>query len=143
MAGESYTHSRRGRELDARISRPDPDRPEGVVSYVRAMRGHAAIVVVLLVMTVGCAAAWLEVKEPSYTATAELLITPLPANDRAFQRLQLLRDSNGRRADQLTRAVELTAQRVGAGFSQRGVERAVEVQPQGQSNIITVSGQCN
>ncbi len=127
----------------------DPGRQDGALgSYTRAVRTHALVVVVIIVMAGAAAAAWLSAKEPSYTATAEVLITPLPADDRVFLGLQLLRDSSDLTRTAQTAAAliaspsaaKLTAERLGDGVTQASVENNVTVEPQGQSSIIAVSG---
>jgi Mrp family chromosome partitioning ATPase len=103
----------------------------------------------LTLLAVGAAAAWLSVKEPRYEATAEILITPLPAASEALLGLQLVRESSDptrvmQTAAELVdsnQAALLTAATVGDGSTRVEVQRAVEVEPRGQSNILAVTAE--
>jgi Mrp family chromosome partitioning ATPase len=80
----------------ASVSRADDaDSPIGIapiVAYARAIRAHRLVVVVIMLACVLGSAAWLAVRPVTYSATAELLISPLPETDTSFVRIPLIRD---------------------------------------------------
>ena len=88
------------------------------------------------------------VRTPSYEATANLLVTPLPQDDETFRGLQLLRDSGDptrtvQTASSVVESVEAarrTAQMLGAGWSTQRVKDSVSIAPEGESNILAVTG---
>ena len=62
--------------------------------YLRAIRAHRAVVILTTLAFVLAALFWLTfARTPTYEATANLLVTPLPQDDQIFRGLQLLRDS--------------------------------------------------
>jgi Mrp family chromosome partitioning ATPase/capsular polysaccharide biosynthesis protein len=104
-------------------------------------------VVVITLLAVGAAGAWLTARSPSYQATADILITPLPQGDPALQGLPLVRDANDETRTAQTAAslvdspaaAALTASRIDHGYTRTSVQQAITVDPQGQSNILAVT----
>jgi len=98
---------------------------------------------------VGTAALLLSVRSPTYEATAELLVTPLPQADRTFLGIALLRDSPDPTRTMQTAAAVIsspiaaarTAQGLGGNATRRSVENAVVVEPVGESNVIAITAQ--
>lgn len=128
-----------------------PPRQEGALAqYLRAMRAHPFVLVGITLLTIGAAVLWVSRKEPVYRATAEVLVTPMPPDDSLFG-LQLLRESNDPTRTLQTaatlvetaRAAELTASRMGRGYTRTSVQESVSVEPQGQSNILAVTAEAN
>ena len=120
----------------------------GLQAYRRAIRSHLALVFLIVAVTVGASVAYLVVRSHEYKATATVLVTPLPADDPTFLGLPFVHDSGDP-----TRTVEtaaslvdtpdaanLLAKRLDHGWTRRKVQKAVDVVPQGQSNIIDVTG---
>ncbi len=115
--------------------------------YLRAIRGHKLLVVLVTLAAVAGSLLWLTLRTPTYEATAELLVTPLPQDDRTFLGLQLLRDSGDptrtvQTAANLVKspqAAQITARALGSDWSTRRVLGAVQVEPQGQSNILAIT----
>ena len=115
--------------------------------YVRAIRARSLVVAMTTIAALAVAAALLATREPTYTSAAQLLVTPLPQDDRAFLGTTLLRDSGDpTRTIQTAAALvvsplaaQRTARRLGGGIDQRTVEAAVNVQPLGESNILSVT----
>src|SRR5688500_230455 len=133
-------------------SAPAQGRQEGALAqYARAIRAHPLVIVGVTMLTVLAALAWVVQKEPVYEATAEVLVTPMPADSTALFGLQLLRESNDPTRTlqtaaslvETTRAAELTGKEMGEGFSRTYVQDQVEVEPQGQSNILAVTAKAN
>ncbi|HEX2016536.1 MAG TPA: P-loop NTPase [Solirubrobacteraceae bacterium] len=90
-------------------------------------------------------------RAPTYEATGELLLTPLPQDDRVFQGLQVVRDSNdpARTAQTAATLIDspqaelLTAQRLGGDWTRTKVHTAVSVQPQGGSNVLAITAKAS
>ena len=129
-------------------TRETPVRSEGALGpYLRAIRKHRLLVVAITAVTVLAAGAWLYVRAPSYEATAEILVSPLPQSDTTFLGVQVLRDSTEPTRTMQTAASMLstrqtaqrTAARLGPGWDTQRVEDAVKVKPQGESNIVAVT----
>jgi tyrosine-protein kinase len=125
-------------------------RPEGALGpYLRAISAHQLLVVVIAMTTVVATAAWLALRSPTYEGTAQILVTPIPQDDTTFIGVQVLRESNEPTRTTQTaatlvssrEAAQLTAQRLGAGWTAQRVEDAVDVQPQGESSILAVTAQ--
>jgi Mrp family chromosome partitioning ATPase len=115
-------------------------------TYVRAIRSHHVIVVAFaLALPIG-AVAWGQLRSATYEATAEMLVTPIAADDPAFLGLPLVRDTGEAARTVQTAATlidspaaaRLAARRLGPKWSERRVEAAVAVNPQGQSTIVDV-----
>jgi Mrp family chromosome partitioning ATPase/capsular polysaccharide biosynthesis protein len=115
--------------------------------YVRAIRARSLVVALTTIAALGVAAALLATREPTYTSTAELLVTPLPQDDRAFLGTTLLRDSGDPTRTVQTAAAlvdsplaaQRAARRLGGGIDARTVRANVNVQPLGESNILSVT----
>jgi capsular exopolysaccharide synthesis family protein len=131
---------------------PVAGRQEGALAqYLRAIRAHPFVIAGITLLTIAVAVAWVTRKEPVYKATAEVLVTPMPADSNALFGIQLLRESNDPTRTlqtaaslvETTRAAELTARRMGDGYTRTSVQEQVEVEPQGQSNILAVTAEAN
>ena len=105
------------------------------------------MVALTTIAAVGVAAALLATREPLYKSTAQLLVTPLPQDDRTFLGTGLLRDSGDPTRTVQTAAAlvasplaaQRTARRLGHGLTEQQVEGDVDVQPLGDSNILSVT----
>src|ERR1700704_472582 len=81
-------HSGPGVPLESSFTSVGPaqERQEGALGpYLRAIRAHRLLVAVITLVAVGAAGAWLAARSPTYQATAEILITPLPQGDPTLQ----------------------------------------------------------
>jgi capsular polysaccharide biosynthesis protein len=115
--------------------------------YLRAIRGHRLLILMVTLAAIGASAAWIILRTPEYKATADLLVTPLPQEDQTFLSLPLLRDSGDPTRTVQTaatvvesgQAAQRTARTLGRGWTPRKVLEAVDVQPQGESNILAVT----
>jgi Mrp family chromosome partitioning ATPase len=117
--------------------------------YLRAVQAHKLVVVATTIGVVIAAVLWLAfVRVPTYEATAQLLVTPLPQDDRTFLGLQLLRDSGDPTRTVQTaanivdspEAAQRTADKLGGGRTTQSVLESVSIEPQGESNILAVTG---
>ena len=121
---------------------PGPDENAAALrSYARAIRARGGVVVAVTIAAIGVAAALLAMRTPTFTSTAQLLVTPLPQDDSAFLGTSLLRDSTDPTRTMQT-AAALVASPAAAGraarqlgVDQRTVEQSVNVQPLGESSI--------
>lgn len=117
--------------------------------YVRAIRSHALLFTLVTFAALGTAALLLSARSPTYEATAELLVTPLPQADRTFFGIALLRDSVDPTRTMQTAAAVIsspvaaarTARELGGDATRRSVEDAVVVEPVGESNIVGITAQ--
>jgi Mrp family chromosome partitioning ATPase len=136
-------------------SSPEYERPtwgeaqsEGALGgYARALRSHRLLVVAVTLAVVAGSVAWLAIRTPEYRATAQLLVNPLPQDDEAFLGLPVIRDSGDPTRTIQTAATllhshdgaALAAERLGGGLTAQELLDMVEVQAEGQSNIVAVT----
>jgi Mrp family chromosome partitioning ATPase/capsular polysaccharide biosynthesis protein len=128
---------------------PRGDGHEGALgTYLRAVRSHLVVVAAVTLAVVLAGVAYAQVRTSTYSATAEMLVTPVPADDPSFLGLPLVRDTgDGARTLQTAatlidspNAAQVAARRLGPGYTPRSVLKAVDVSPQGQSTIVDVTG---
>ncbi len=94
------------------------------------------------------AIAFLALRAPTYEATANVLVNPLPQDDQTFIGFDILRDSgDATRTVQTaatllesTLAAEQTAEALGDDWTADKVLNAISVEPLGESNIVGVTG---
>jgi tyrosine-protein kinase len=117
--------------------------------YLRAIRAHKVLVGVTTAGIFVLALLWLAVlRTPSYEATANLLVTPLPQDDTTYRGLQLLRDSGDPTRTVQTaasvvksnEAARRTAQVLGPDWDAQRVRESVTIEPEGESNILAITG---
>lgn len=116
-------------------------------SYLASMRAHKLVVVGVTLATLIAAIAWLQLRSPTYEATARMLIAPLPQDDTTFLGLQLLRDSGDPTRTAQTAATlaetpasaTLAAKAMGGDWTADKVRESISLQPEGQSNILDVT----
>jgi len=96
---------------------------------------------------VGGSLLYLSQRDDEYEATANLLVTPLAEDDETFLGLDLLRDSGDPTRTMQTAATlvespaaaRATAETLGGGLDEQDVLEDVEVQPEGESQILAVT----
>lgn len=125
-----------------------PQRPEGALGpYLRAIRAHRITFALIVIAALVGALIYLVLRSPSYQASAEILVSPLPQDDQTFVGVQVVRDSpaDPTRTVQTAanlldtpQAAQLAARRLGHGWTYQAVDAATDVQPKGESNIVTV-----
>lgn len=136
--------------LDHRKGSPAAD-GGAAASYIQAVRRRPLLVVAATVAALVASLAWGALRSPDYEASAQILLTPLPQDDRTFLGMQILRDAGDPTRTVQTaatlvrspRAAELTAARLGGGWDARRVLDHVAVEPAGESNILSVSGKAS
>ena len=101
-----------------------------------------------MLAAVAASVAWIVVREPEYAATSQILVSPLPPDDPALEGVDVLRadPSDSTRTVQTAAslvdspaAAALAARRLGSGWTPSEVSSAVEVEPQGDSNVLAVT----
>src|SRR3954452_24204242 len=139
----------------APVINPSPpafsERPEGALGpYLRAIRAHRLTVALIVLAALAGALLYVALRAPTYEASADILVTPLPQDDQTFIGVQVVRDSpsDPTRTVQTAanlldspNAAALAARRLGHGWTFASVDSATDVQPKGQSNILTVSAE--
>lgn len=139
----SYDHPREGTDDGA------------IWPLLSAVRKRWWLLFVLVLAAVGAAAVGLSNRTPSYTATAQILVTPYPQqSDSSLAGIRLLRDSGDGARNLLTATTLLTssqndaaaARRLGEGdgegegaITAADVGASVVVEPVGGSDVIAVS----
>jgi tyrosine-protein kinase len=138
---------------------PDPfpmsvnagDERGSVGPYLRAIRSRPLIVLIVTLAALGGAIAWVEHRSSHYKATADILFTPVPSDNEGANGLPVLRDSSDpTRLSQTAaslldtpQASILAAAKMGPGWTASRIRAAVNVEPQGQSDIISVVGKAS
>jgi polysaccharide biosynthesis transport protein len=117
-----------------------------LTAYLRALRSHWVVFIVVVGVTVAAALAWTSQRPASYEATARILVSPVTADDRTFVGVQVVRDTGDPTRTVQTaatlvessEAAQRTARRLGPRYSAGDIGAAVEVEPLGQSNVLAV-----
>ena len=121
--------------------------PRGALeSYLRAVRAHRLLAAIVVLATLLASIVWLSQRTPEYKATARLLVNPLPQTDELLG-LPVIRDSGEPTRTMQTaasvlespRAARAAASRLGAGWTAQQVLNDIDLQPQGESNILAVT----
>ncbi len=114
----------------------------------RAVRSHPLIGTAIILATLLGSLAWLTLHAPTYSAKAEMLLTPLRADDPDRLTLPLLQESGGdpirtvQTAAALIdsqQAASLAARRLGGDWTAKRVRNATDIQPQGQTSILDIT----
>jgi hypothetical protein len=121
--------------------------PPEELSYMEAVRRHPRVVAGLAIVTLVFGVLWLAVRSPAYEAGAEVLVSPIAAEEQAFVGIDVIHESGD-----ATRTVQTAAallQSPAAAADAAGVlgpqgtggdvERMVRVEPQGESSLVVVT----
>jgi capsular exopolysaccharide synthesis family protein len=108
---------------------------------------HRLLVVVVTATTLCAAIVWLAARTPQYQATAQILVSPLAQDNVSFLGLPLLRDSGeptrtvqtAASLIQTRSAADRAAKALGPPWTGQRVLNAIEVKPQGQSEVLDVT----
>jgi capsular exopolysaccharide synthesis family protein len=104
-----------------------------LASYLAAVRAHWPVVALITLLGLGASLLVLQLRSPEYEATADLLVEPLPQDDETFLGLPLLRDTGDP-----VRTVQTAASLVESAAADVPGAESVEVNPEGESNILAV-----
>jgi Mrp family chromosome partitioning ATPase/capsular polysaccharide biosynthesis protein len=143
-----WVHSLLALNAELRSSFSSQGRPEGTFEpYLRAIRTRWPLMLVIVTVALATGIAAVESRSPRYEATARILITPLPQDDRTFLGVQLVRESvdptrTVQTAATLVKspeAADLSARRIGQGWTARRVLKAVAVKPEGGTSVLDIT----
>lgn len=112
-----------------------------------SVRAHPFRVLSFTCLSVLAALVFSATRDATYEASAKVLVTPIPESERALPQLPLLRASSDRTRVSQTAAslldsptaAALTAERLGSGWTAERVSNAVDVLPEGESDILDVT----
>lgn len=118
-------------------------------SILRAVRAHWLLVIAVVIVAVATVLVWEETRTAKYSATAQILVTPVE-NDNAYVGLPaIVTASSADPARTLQTATSIlespaaaltTSRQLGGGSSQSSVSEAISVQPRGESDIVSITG---
>jgi succinoglycan biosynthesis transport protein ExoP len=114
---------------------------------VTSVRAHWLLVLAVITATTLAGVSWSASRSPTYEASAQVLLTPLSDTSRAFTRVPLLVVSSDRARLAQTAANLLdspaaaaaTARAAGEGWTATRVASAIDVQPEGGSDVLSVT----
>lgn len=109
------------------------------------------LVIVVTLAAVGASIAWIALRPPTYSATANILVTPLAQDDQTFLGLQVVREAGDPTRTVQTaatliksqQAAQRTAVRMGGDWTSKKVLDAITVTPEGESNILAINGKAD
>ena len=115
------------------------------------VRAHPLLVVALTCLAVLAALVFSTVREQTYEASAQIQVLPIPEGERTLPQLPLPRASSDRTRVIQTAAslvdtpaaARLTADNLGRGWTAERVAGAVDVLPEGESDILAVTAQAS
>lgn len=130
---------------DQFVSPPEERPASALVSYLRALRAHLGVVVAIAATTVAASLAWVLYNETSYEASAQILVSPLPAEDPSFVGLPLVRAVGRDSASAVQTASSLLRSRGAVSrtaneldISRAEVTSTIHVEPVPESNLIDI-----
>lgn len=118
------------------------------VPYLRAIRAHWLLVLVVAAVAVVAVVAWQKSRSPKYEATAQVLVTPVSGGG-AYVGLPVITESSNYPSRTLQTATSVlksptaalaTAGRLRGGWTRKRVTEGISVQPLGESNIVSITG---
>lgn len=122
---------------------------EGALSpYLRAIQAHRLVFILAVAATVAASVAWISIAGNQYSATAQLLVTPLPQDDKTFLGFDVLRDSGDPTRTVQTAAALIETREAADQASEtlrNGGETgdqildSISVEPEGESNVLAVT----
>lgn len=131
--------------------RPSPtNAPEqgAHVPYLRAVRAHPVLVVVVAIVAVVAAGVFQKTRAAKYEATAQVLVTPLP-NAGPYVGLPVVTESSADPSRTMQTATSVlesptatlaTAHQLGGAWTKKSVDEAISVQPRGEANVVSITG---
>jgi succinoglycan biosynthesis transport protein ExoP len=120
----------------------------GVIAFhLRALGARRRVLFLVTAAALAVGVLWVAQRPPTYKATAQVLVSPLPQGDQTFFGVSLLRDAadTTRTLDTAVTLLDTpsaaarAARTMGKGWTRREVEAAVTVKTQPAANIIDVS----
>ena len=121
---------------------------QGTARYLQALGQHWPFILGSVALAVLSALAYLATAEERYEAHADVLVTPIAINDATFVGLPAIRESGeGRgvltaaRLVETPQVAERARKQLGTRTAREDLYAAIHVQPQEQSNIVTVTAE--
>jgi succinoglycan biosynthesis transport protein ExoP len=119
---------------------------EGASRYLTALREHWLLILTLVAVAVGSAAAYSLTAPKRYEAEASILVNPVGEGDTTFVGMPVIKESNGLTSGVLTAARLIQTPEVAEGvrnryrfdMSRNALLGSIEVKPLSQSNIIAI-----
>lgn len=127
---------------------PNSSPGEGAFSYLHAVASHKRLVALIALVALLGAGLWLNLRSPSYEASSQILVSAVQGQEEgALLGLDLVRESvDPSRTIQTAaslvesrEAAEQAAKKLGGGWSADSVLAAIQVRPEGESNILAVT----
>jgi Mrp family chromosome partitioning ATPase len=120
---------------------------QAVGPYLRAVRRHWILVLLVTLLAGGAAAFTISRTQASYQAAASILVTPLPEGDPNFLGIGVVLDTGDPARTVQTAAALIDSQEAAAatakaldhGWTTTSVQNAITVTPLGQSNVLAVT----
>lgn len=128
--------------------RTGPGTREGAFApYLRAIQAHRLVFALVVIATVAAAAVWSTSAGKEYSATAEILVNPLPQSNQSFLGFDLLRESGDPTRTVQTaatlietqEAADAAAKSLNDGRTGQQILNSVSVQPAGESDVLDVT----
>jgi len=112
-----------------------------------SVRAHPVLIALVTVVAVVAGVAWSLTREPTYSASAQVLVTPITEGEGPLPQLPLLRASSDRTRIVQTAAslldspaaASLAARRLGPDWTGARVDGMVEVLPVGETDVLSVT----
>jgi non-specific protein-tyrosine kinase len=125
---------------------PGPRHAEGISKYYRTLRENVLLIVACVVVCVAAAGIYVAVAPRTYTAQAELLVSPAPSSDNTLFGLPVLHATADPTRDVLTAATLVTTTQVANAVIDQlnlhttpgEVLQHITVTPIAQSNLLAV-----
>ena len=126
-----------------------PAQHEGAhLPFLRAARAHPLLIAVVVLVAAATSIALVKTRTPEYESTAQVLVTPT-SNDGVYAGLPVVTESSADPARTLQTATTIlksaaastdAARTLGDPWTPTSVGRAIQVQPQGESDVVAITG---
>ena len=127
---------------------PEAQQEGALAAYLSAIRAHPWVFTLITLAAVAASVGFLAVREDTYEATANVLVEAVPQEDLTFRNLPVIRDTGdpvrtAQTAASLLEsrtAADRAAEQLGGELSGREIfENRIEVNPEGESNILAIT----
>ena len=116
------------------VASPLRQQQSGLAPYVEAVRGHGLLVALIIGVVVAAAVGWLALRTPQYEASAEIFVTPLPAESVSLVGIPLLQDLR-----EPTRTIQTAAALVSSQAAAVRTAREVELGATGVRRVRRIA----
>jgi Mrp family chromosome partitioning ATPase/capsular polysaccharide biosynthesis protein len=137
--------------MHEQTSHPDAGDARAAASLLGAIKAHPLLIAIVTVLVALVAVIWSAARAPTYEASAQILVSPLPEDGGSDPRLPVLRTSSDRTRVIQTAAnlldspaaASLTANRLGRDWTAARVAAMVDVLPEGESDVLSVTAKAD